>query len=155
MRCQRTMLHITAALVLLIGIPIAAAQKKTAARTEAPAAQTAQQAQDVHPEIDPSNSCRDCHEEVTPEVHAEWFASAHGVNGVLCVVCHGGLDNFVKAPRTDRCEGCHAAQTQTMDSEFMKSKTCFTCHPPHRLLPHAEKPRPDPGVADRKTGGVQ
>jgi hypothetical protein len=42
-----------------------------------------------------------------------------------------------------------------MGGDFMKGKTCFTCHPAHRLIPHAEMPKPDPGVADRTTGGVQ
>jgi hypothetical protein len=142
MRIQRILIHLAAALLLLAGIPTMA-QKKT---TAAPG----------HPEVEASESCHDCHESVTPDITARWRASAHGVNGVLCVVCHGGLENFSKTPDEARCAGCHAAQTESMGSEIMRGKTCITCHPAHQLLPHAELPSSDPGVADKATeGGTQ
>ena len=140
----------TATALVLMGIPLMAAQQKTSGKR---ATAAHEQPAATHPEVDPSESCRDCHEAVTPVVYTNWFEGAHGVNNVLCVVCHGGLDNFIAKPDATRCAGCHAVQVDTMGSDFMKGKTCFTCHPAHRLLPHAEMPNPDPGVADRTTNG--
>jgi len=138
MRIPRIVI-LLAALLLLVAAPTSA-QKQTAAAA-------------VHPQVEPSESCHDCHESATPEIFSDWRAGAHGTNGVLCVVCHGGLENFSKTPDQTRCAGCHAAQTETMAGDFMKGKTCITCHPAHRLLPHAELPAPDPGVADKTEEG--
>lgn len=153
MGSTKVVFHVTAILLLLVGDPLAtAAQKKPAKK--APAAKQA--VKDVHPEVDPTELCRDCHEAVTPEVFSNWMAGAHGMNNVLCVVCHGGFDNFVRRPGTTRCAGCHAVQTESLATEFMKGKDCFSCHPAHRLIPHAAVPAPDPGVTNQATeGGTQ
>lgn len=149
----RNIIAAIAAALVLMGIPLMAAQEKSSGTT----AQKAQaQTADVHPEVDASESCRDCHEAVTPLVYSAWTEGAHGANSVLCVVCHGGFENFITKPDSTRCAGCHSAQVDTMGNDFMRGKTCYTCHPAHRLLPHAEMPKPDPGVADRNTeGGVK
>ncbi len=152
MRLSKVVLHVTAALLVAAGGSPALAQPKKPAK-KPPAVE--QVVKDVHPEVDPDESCRDCHEAVTPEVFSDWMASAHGMNNVLCVVCHGGFDNFVRTPSTARCAGCHAVQAEALPADFMKGKTCFSCHPAHRLIPHAEVPNADPGVADQKAGGVQ
>lgn len=142
---------IVAALVLMPANP-ASAQKKSSTK-KAPASQPAK---NVHPEVDLTVACRDCHESVTPEPYAQWLASAHGINGVMCMVCHGGLENFVTRPTSSRCAGCHSAQTESLGTPFMKGKDCFSCHPAHRLSPHPESPKPDPGVADKPSqGGAQ
>lgn len=109
------------------------------ARAERPAtapADTAPQAA-PHPEVDPIDTCESCHAETHPEVVKGWRAGEHALNGVKCFVCHGSAgDDFTRSPGTSGCLGCHAPQVETMDTAFMKGKTCFTCHDPHALSPH-------------------
>jgi hypothetical protein len=87
-----------------------------------------------HPKIPAGQECSECHQQ---EV-ARWSGSPHGINLVKCLVCHGSLEeNFMAKPPASRCEGCHGRQVEQLKSDsFMKGKTCFTCHPPHALLPH-------------------
>lgn len=104
-----------------------------------------------HVEVDPETTCRDCHREVTPEVHEAWLAGPHGVNNVLCFTCHGSTgDDFRLRPEPERCAGCHPGQVGTLSGPEMEALEgsppgqkpwrrldCFACHPPHRLNPHA------------------
>ncbi|MHB0968346.1 MAG: multiheme c-type cytochrome [Thermoanaerobaculia bacterium] len=118
------------ALVALVAIVVAAQPLAgaPAAKKGAPA---------THPEVDPDEACRTCHEDLTPKVFQAWYSSAHGMNNVYCFVCHGSIGkDFVKVPKNDRCIGCHAAQIQSLGTPFMKRKDCFSCHPPHALSPH-------------------
>lgn len=153
MKTSMIAVALVAALMLMPAGP-ASAQKTSPKPKPKPAA--TEPAKDLHPDVDVTVACRDCHESVTPEPYQQWLASAHGVNGVMCFVCHGGFENFVKKPPTTRCTGCHAEQTGSLGTPFMKGKDCFSCHPAHRLSPHPESPKPDPGVADKPSqGGAQ
>lgn len=147
---------LTAALLLSAGISTGAQPKRKSPTKKAAEAKVVR---DTHPEIDLTGAteCRDCHRIVTSEIHEQWFESKHGINNVLCVTCHGGFDNFVKSPPPTRCAACHAAQTDSLSTPFMKGKTCFTCHEPHQLIPHPQVPKPDPGVPENTNtkGGAQ
>ncbi|MFB3916212.1 MAG: hypothetical protein ACE14M_05755 [Terriglobales bacterium] len=105
-------------------------QKKPAAK--APARSRTQRA---HPKIAPGQECSACHN----KEYQQWEAGPHGVNQVKCLVCHGAVEEgFVPKPAVSRCESCHAPLLAQLKSDtFMKGKTCFTCHPPHSLKPHA------------------
>lgn len=91
-----------------------------------------------HPAVDAAETCESCHSELTPETHAAWFESRHGLMGVKCVVCHGSVGpGFTRRPLADRCGGCHGEKAaQVAAGGFFKGKGCFTCHPPHALAPH-------------------
>lgn len=95
---------------------------------------------DEHPEVEGAvtpSACDVCHKEVTPSVVAHWYYSKHGELGVKCFVCHGSTgQDFTVKPDATRCIGCHADHVASMESPFMKDKTCFTCHPSHILVPH-------------------
>lgn len=115
-----------------------------------PAQQTVQKAQ--HPGY-PENkdeleatTCRECHSQVTPEIYKEWAQSKHGVDNVRCFVCHGDFKNFKKTPSVETCRGCHAKQySQIMLPTGKSDKTCWSCHPAHRLTVHksySTKPSP-------------
>lgn len=93
----------------------------------------------VHPKVEAGQECETCHEGTTPAVHAGWKAGAHGQNGVKCLVCHGAIgETFTKTPAVSVCAPCHFDQAESMQSEFMKAKTCFTCHTPHGLKTHGD-----------------
>ena len=94
-------------------------------------------ATDEHMEVEATDTCDGCHAELTPEVHAQWFASKHGLLNVKCFVCHGSTgEDFVRTPLPERCIGCHFANVESLGHDFMDGRECFTCHPPHRLNPH-------------------
>lgn len=114
----------------------------------------------VHPDVgETAQTCDGCHAEVTPEIHRAWYASAHGVNNVKCFVCHGSLtERFAVQASTDRCAACHAGQIPSMEafSRFIgkEGSSCFACHPPHWLSPHALLPKESPEPApDQENGG--
>ena len=88
---------LTVALLLSAGISAGVQQKRKPPTKKAAEAKVVR---DTHPEIDLTDAaeCRDCHRTVTAEIHEQWFESKHGINNVLCVVCHGGFDNFMKSP---------------------------------------------------------
>lgn len=99
-------------------------------------------AADRHPDVDVTITCDDCHREMTPKIVDDWFAGAHGRNGVKCFVCHGTTgDDFVRTPHALRCVGCHAEQVPD-DTESTTAR-CFSCHPGHLLSPHV-KPETEP-----------
>lgn len=89
-----------------------------------------------HPAIGRYRECSDCHKQ---EFH-EWDAGRHGVNLVKCSVCHGAIEsNFTPRPTAKQCVGCHGQAVGELETNrFMKGKTCFTCHTPHELRPHAK-----------------
>jgi hypothetical protein len=91
-----------------------------------------------HPAVDAAETCDGCHAELTPDAHAAWYESRHGLMGVKCVVCHGSVGpGFSRKPAADRCGGCHGEKAaQVAAGGFFKGKGCFTCHPPHALAPH-------------------
>lgn len=90
-----------------------------------------------HVEVNASATCDGCHAEVTPEIRAAWFSGAHGLNNVKCFVCHGDTtERFTVQVGMERCGGCHAEKLRSMEQADLTGKTCFSCHPPHRLSPH-------------------
>ena len=102
----------------------------------APAAATAPVAAE-HPDVDTSFGCADCHRDTHPEVVAAWNAGPHGLNNVLCFMCHGSIgEDFTMKPSAGRCISCHGEQVETMSRPMMQDKDCFTCHAPHALNPH-------------------
>lgn len=93
----------------------------------------------VHPEVDPSIECHQCHEAFHEDLVLRWEKSAHGAVQVKCFVCHGDTrENFIKHPSRDRCLGCHAEQVASMGKGTLaNTDDCFFCHLPHLLNPHA------------------
>ncbi|MFN2442397.1 MAG: multiheme c-type cytochrome [Thermoanaerobaculia bacterium] len=90
-----------------------------------------------HPEVDETIACADCHADIHPEVVQAWYAGPHGMNNVLCFVCHGSTgEDFTIEPTPERCLGCHPQQVATMEHPKMKEKSCFSCHSAHALNPH-------------------
>ncbi len=90
-----------------------------------------------HPDVGKSGDCVACHKMVSPQVTKEWFDGPHGLNGVMCFVCHGSTGkNFTRVPDTRRCVSCHEGQVVSMATPMMTGKTCFSCHPNHLLKPH-------------------
>ena len=93
----------------------------------------------VHPAVEAGQECETCHEGATPAVHRAWKAGTHGQNGVKCLVCPGSIgESFTKTPAVSVCAPCHFDQAESMKTDFMKAKTCFTCHTPHGLKAHAD-----------------
>jgi len=94
-----------------------------------------------HPDVDPAVPCDVCHAEMTPDIHAQWYSGAHGLNNVKCFVCHGSIgDDFTIAPEALRCVGCHADRVASIEQTQPEDTTCFSCHPPHELSPHVVVP---------------
>ena len=121
---RRTFLFCSLSLVLLV---TAAVQPAMAQKTHA--------MQKRHGAIPAGKTCIDCHK----AKFAEWKASPHGKNDVQCSACHGEVTAMTVAatPALSTCETCHADQAgQLKSDDFMKGKTCVTCHPPHGFVPH-------------------
>ncbi len=133
---RQLFLSIAVAGVILSSIVLQA--QATAGSQEKPAAAapvSKQRTKAIHPKVTSGKECSDCHKK---EVQ-QWDAGSHGVNQVKCLVCHGSIvDAFTPKPAVSRCQSCHAPFVAQLNSDpFMKNKTCFTCHPPHSLKPHA------------------
>lgn len=96
-----------------------------------------------HPDVgETAETCVTCHQQATPEIYQAWFAGKHGLNSVKCFVCHGSrTERFAVEVTTGRCNACHSDQIDSMEAlsqwTGMEDATCFSCHPPHRLSPHA------------------
>lgn len=140
---------------LALALTLAVAAAPGAEEEVAPAAR--------HPDVgETTRTCDGCHAETTPEVHAAWYAGAHGLNGVKCFVCHGSrTERFAVDMPIERCGGCHAAALESMEqvARFtgMEKADCFSCHPPHRLTPHAAPDRatePETGPSGEENGGT-
>lgn len=101
----------------------------------------------AHPEVDPAQDCASCHQ----AQYKQWYESRHATGGVLCLVCHGSTsENFARTPVTMRCQGCHAAQVESLPVNASARKAtnrCFTCHAPHSLKLKAPVKRPHVSVS--------
>ena len=72
--------------------------------------------------------CSSCHQEVTPGVYSEWYASTHGLDNVKCYQCHGTYENLSVTPDMDRsCGACHANKL----GDHTGNRLCWDCHTPH------------------------
>ena len=71
-----------------------------------------------------SNSCVECHMEVTPNIVKDWQISTHSEEDVDCAVCHGeehtSKDDVAKVqiPTPETCDACHEDQV----AQFKKGK---------------------------------
>lgn len=91
----------------------------------------------VHPQVDATESCEECHAGITPDVVKEWNLGKHGLHSVKCFVCHGSTGkDFVKRPPKERCVGCHAEEVASLARPKLAGKDCFSCHEPHPLSSH-------------------
>jgi hypothetical protein len=89
----------------------------------------------VHPAVDWSLSCVECHERETPAVTRDWLKGKHGEVNIGCFVCHGdGEVEFQPKPGGERCASCHASQE--VNFAALPVKTCFFCHAGHTLKFH-------------------
>ncbi len=91
-----------------------------------------------HPAVEahgPPDACVTCHAERTPDVVKQWDAGPHGAALVKCYACHGSTgEDFVRAPRARRCEGCHPAEYASVGvARGASASVCFGCHSPHAL----------------------
>ena len=123
--------RITTHCFLLLGLlngtnAFAQSQKRGSHKGQAPA---------VHPEITNAQQCADCHR----EEFELWKTSKHGQGVVKCLVCHGAVDStFIPKPGAGRCLACHGEVVRNLNTAApTKGKTCFSCHSPHSLDPHA------------------
>lgn len=85
---------------------------------------------DKHPEITEQEKllpCDECHQQATPDVYKQWFASLHGIGMVKCYQCHGTYENFKITPAISACAACHV----NMVEKCPKDKPCWACHAPH------------------------
>lgn len=151
---MRGTLFIACTLCLTFGL-VAAAGPGAASEAPAPAAPPARA---EHPDVgDTAQTCTECHADITPAIHESWYAGAHGLNNVQCFVCHGSTtERFAAQPSTERCDSCHSAETESMEAlgawVGMEDATCFSCHPPHRLSPHAVSTEPAPSESTEEGG---
>jgi len=123
--------RITTHCFLLLGLlngtnAFAQSQKRGSHKGRAPA---------VHPAITNAQQCADCH----GVEFEQWKTSKHGQGLVKCLVCHGAVDsNFIPKPGAGRCLACHGEMVRNLNTAApTKGKTCFSCHSPHSLDPHA------------------
>ncbi len=88
-----------------------------------------------HMKVDFSQSCTECHTEMTPDVVAVWQESRHGETSVKCYVCHGdGEVEFSANGDDERCSGCHG--DKVVDFAKAPGDRCFDCHDGHSLKFH-------------------
>lgn len=83
-----------------------------------------------HPQLSAQEQfidCAQCHEEATPELHAQWYGSGHGLAMVKCYQCHGTFETFRLTPTPQDCAVCHA----NMMNKCPQNKPCWACHVPH------------------------
>ncbi|MBD3223562.1 MAG: hypothetical protein GF313_02465 [Caldithrix sp.] len=93
------------------------------------------QEKEKHPDVDFTQSCRECHAQVTPEIHKAWKESAHGRMNFSCYMCHGdGTQEFHVKPGSETCISCHS--DQEVDFSQSKVDNCFDCHQGHSLKFH-------------------
>lgn len=86
-----------------------------------------------HPEKMGDTDCLTCHQDVTPDLVAQWELSAHSFTGVKCQVCHGDEKNFKKVPETLTCVGCHDHQAEV---NAAPKTACASCHKAHTFTVH-------------------
>jgi len=87
---------------------------------------------ELHPEVDYSLSCVECHTDETPQEVKDWQSSAHGTMSFGCYMCHGdGEVEFAAKPNSETCISCHDEQEASS-----QEKQCFDCHQGHTLKFH-------------------
>jgi hypothetical protein len=102
---------------------------------QAPQQEMTEQEPQQHMEVDFSQSCTECHTQMTPNVVAVWQESKHGQTNVKCYVCHGdGEVEFYPAGDDARCSGCHSGQE--VNFAEAPANSCFDCHGGHSLRFH-------------------
>lgn len=96
-----------------------------------------------HPDVAAERAVQDCdgcHRRLTPAVVAQWEGSPHGVALVKCLVCHGSTgSDFTRAPRPERCRGCHPAELASVTPAGGRPRPCLGCHAPHALAAPGRK----------------
>ncbi len=81
----------------------------------------------VFPLSSQGDNCIECHEQVSPNIVADWQNSRHAGKGVGCAVCHGPDHqqhedaSKVRMPTPETCNMCHAKQV----AQFKKGKHAF------------------------------
>lgn len=71
-------------------------------------------------------ACQDCHAQITPQVHQQWYQSGHGIASVKCYQCHGTFESLKTEPSLDACAVCHTGQWA-----HSEGKKCWQCHSAH------------------------
>ena len=87
-------------------------------------------AQAKHPELSEQEMyipCAECHQEATPELHKEWYESAHGVAMVKCYQCHGTFETFRLSPTRQDCAVCHESNV----AKCADGEDCWKKYVPH------------------------
>ncbi len=87
----------------------------------------------MHPDEDfSSESCSECHADVTPNIYADWKGSGHGKMDYGCYICHGdGEIEFYPMASTDGCVSCHSNNEAHLAR--VEYDGCFDCHDGHSL----------------------
>ena len=69
-----------------------------------------------------ADDCIDCHNEISPNIVADWSLSQHSKNDITCDICHGDghrsaedVDQ-VQLPTPDTCNECHPDQVKQFSS---------------------------------------
>ena len=85
-----------------------------------------------HVDEDFTQSCSECHSDITPEIYSDWKSSGHGKLNYGCYICHGdGLVEFYPTAHTDGCISCHSSKEPHL-ARF-EYTGCFDCHNGHTL----------------------
>lgn len=93
-------------------------------------------------------TCQSCHQERHATLVSAWSEGPHGTRQVPCITCHGATDaSFVQKPEARRCDGCHAAQVQSVTSADGVPGSCFGCHDAHALTVDEGMPNPHEDAA--------
>lgn len=91
-----------------------------------------------------SQTCIECHKDITPNIVSDWQMSKHAQNDVDCSVCHGdqhtGMNDVekVELPTPETCANCHEEQVE----QFKKGKhslawVALTAMPTFHMQPMA------------------
>jgi len=73
-------------------------------------------------------ACSECHQQRTPQVYTEWYASTHGIATVKCYQCHGTYENLAVTPDMNQsCGACHADKL----GDHTGDQRCWECHDVH------------------------
>ena len=87
-----------------------------------------------HVEEDFTQSCSECHADITPEIYEDWQSSGHGKMNYGCYICHGdGTVEFYPSGDESGCIACHSEDEGHLTR--MDYNGCFDCHDGHTLSP--------------------
>lgn len=85
-----------------------------------------------HASVDFSESCMQCHAEVSPDIYSDWKSSGHGILNYGCYICHGdGETEFYPVGSEDKCISCHSKSEGHLAR--MEYTGCYDCHDGHTL----------------------